>query len=37
MKSAALTITIPAEIVCLPDLTIAERVALDHIHNIHAC
>jgi hypothetical protein len=37
MKSAALTITIPAEIVCLPDLTIAERVALAHIHNFPAC
>jgi DNA-binding Lrp family transcriptional regulator len=37
MKSAALTITIPAEIVCLPDLTLAERVALAHLGNFPAC
>lgn len=32
MKTTSLTIEIPAEIVALPDLSLAERVALAHIH-----
>jgi hypothetical protein len=37
MKTTALTIIIPGEIVSLPDLTIAERVALAHLHNFPGC
>lgn len=32
MKTSALTIVVPPEIVALPDLSLAERVALSHIH-----
>src|SRR6266436_1386743 len=37
MKPSALTIVIPGEVVCLPDLTIAERITLAHINEFPGC
>ncbi len=37
MSTSALTIVIPGEIVALPDLSLAERVALAHLHEFPGC